>query len=133
MAIKPSPRFALFLLFLHIAAAITVYVTDVPPLIRLVTIMLIVLSLIYYMARDAFLLFPDSWCEISLGQSGVSVVARDRSNFFAQVAETTVISPYGILLRVRLDGHRMLVSRIIFPDALGEGEFRELCVHLKFT
>jgi hypothetical protein len=133
MAIKPSPRFVLLLLFLHMAAAITVYATAVPPAVRLVTILLIALSLFYYLTRDVFLFLSDSWCEISLDQSGVSIVTRDGSNILAQVTKTTIVSPYCVVLRVRLSGHRRLVSRIIFPDGLGAGEFRELCVCLKFA
>ena len=133
MAIKPSPRFVLLLLFLHMAAAITVYATAVPPAARLVTILLIALSLFYYLTRDVFLLLPDSWCEISLDQSSVSIITRDGSNILAQVTNTTVVSPYCVVLRIRLSGHRRLVSRIIFPDGLGAGEFRELSVRLKFA
>ena len=133
MAIKPSPRFVLLLLFLHMAAAITVYATAVPPAVRLAMILLIALSLIYYLARDVFLLLSDSWCEISLAQNDVSIVVRDGSSFIAQVKNTTIVSPYCVVLHVRVEGHRQLVSRIIFPDGLGVGEFRELCVRLKFA
>jgi hypothetical protein len=133
MAIKASLRLALLLLFLHMIAAIIVYATAAPPAIRWVIILLIALSLIYYLARDVFLFLPDSWSEISLDQSGVSVVARDGSSFLARVTDTTVVSPCCIVLRGKLDGHRWLVSRVIFPDALSAGEFRELCVRLKFA
>lgn len=133
MAIKPSPRFALLLLFLHMMAAITVYATALPPSVRLAIILLIVLSLLYFLARDAFLFLSDSWDKISLDQGGVSVVARGGSSFLAQVANSTIVSPYCIVMRVRLEGHRLLVSRVIFPDALSAGEFRELCVRLKFA
>jgi len=133
MAIKPSPRFALTLLFLHTATAITVYVTAVPTAARLAAILLVSLSLFYYLARDVFLFLPGSWQGISLDQSGVSVAIRDGSSFFAQVANMTFISPYFVVLRVRLAGHRLLVSRVIFSDALSADEFRELCIRLKFA
>ena len=133
MVIKPSLRFALLLLLFHMATAISVYVTAVPAVAKVLTIVLITLSLVYYLARDVFLVLPASWREISLGQGGVSVIARDGSSFLAQIAHTTVVSPYGILLRTRLAGHRLLISRIIFPDALGVNEFREPCVRLRFA
>lgn len=133
MVIKSSPRFALLLLLLHMVTAITVYVTAEPAVAKVAAILLIMLSLVYYLARDVLLILPASWREISLGQSGVSVIHRDGSSFFAQIAHTTIVSPYCILLRAKLAGHRLLVSRIIFPDALNENEFRELCVRLKFV
>jgi hypothetical protein len=131
--VKSSLRFAVLLLVLHMIAATVVYATAMPLLVKLVMLLLISLSLFYYLARDVLLLFPDSWREISLDQNGVSVIARDGSSFLGQVANKTVVSPYFVVLCVRLEGHRLLVSRVIFPDAMSTGAFREFCVHLKFA
>jgi len=132
MAIKPSLRFAMLLLLLHITAVVVVYMTAIPLVVRLAAILLILLSLIYYLVRDALLLMHGSWHEIALNQDGVSLVTRSGSKLFGQVANKTVVSPFLIVLRVRLEGRRLLISRVIFPDALGAGAFRELCVRLKF-
>jgi hypothetical protein len=131
--IKSSLRFAVLLLVLHMIAATVVYATAMPLPVKLVMLLLISLSLFYYLARNVLLLFPDSWREISLDQNGVSVIARDGSSFLGQVANKTVVSPYFVVLCVRLEGHRLLVSRVIFPDAMSTGAFREFCVHLKFA
>lgn len=133
MAIKPSPRLALLLLFQHMIAAAIVYATDLPLVPGLAIILLVALSLIYHLARDVFLFSPDSWHEISLDKRDITVAVRDGSSLLAQVTNTTFVSPFCILLRVRLEGHHLLVSRVIFPDALSAGEFRELCVRLKFA
>lgn len=132
MAVKPSLRFAVLLLLLHITAAAVVYMTAMPLMARVLTILLILLNLIYYLVRDVLLLLPDSWREISLNQEGVSLVTRGGSKFLGQVVNKTVVSPLLIVLRVRLEDRHRLVSRVIFPDALGAGAFRELCVRLKF-
>lgn len=131
--VKSSLRFAVLLLVLHMIAATVVYATAMPLPVKLVMLLLISLSLFYYLARDVLLLFPDSWREISLDQNGVSVIAGDGSSFLGQVANKTVVSPYFVVLCVRLEGHRLLVSRVIFPDAMSTGAFREFCVHLKFA
>lgn len=131
--VKSSLRFAVLLLVLHMIAATVVYATAMPLPVKLVMLLLISLSLFYYLARDVLLLFPDSWREISLDQNGVSVIARDGSSFLGQVANKTVVSPYFVVLCVRLERHRLLVSRVIFPDAMSTGAFREFCVHLKFA
>ncbi|OGS98812.1 MAG: hypothetical protein A3K04_03130 [Gallionellales bacterium RBG_16_56_9] len=133
MAIKPSPRLALLLLLSHAIVAIVVYLALMPLAARLAIFPLILLSLLYYLARDALLLFPDSWRGISLDQGSVSVVTRDGSGFSGQIISTTTVSPYFAVLRITPEGHRMPVSRTIFPDALDAGEYRELCVHLKFS
>lgn len=133
MPIKPSPRFAMLLLLSHAMAATVVYATMLPPAVRLGVLMPILLSLFYFLARDVLLLFADSWREISFDHRGVSVVVRDSSVLCGQAAEKTTVSPYFVVLRVRMEGQRMPVFRVIFPDALDAGAFRELCVRLKFA
>lgn len=132
MAIKPSPRFALLLLLSHTIAAMAVYATAIPLTARLAMILLILLSLFYYLARDALLLLPGSWCDIVLEQNNVSVISRGGSSSLGKVASKTMISPYFVVLRIRFDSHRLLVSRVIFPDALNPDKFRDLCVRLRF-
>jgi uncharacterized membrane protein YedE/YeeE len=131
--VKPSLRFAMLLLLFHLVVAAVVCVTAMPLVLRLAMLLLIALSLFYYLARDALLLFRNSWCDISFAQGCVYVVARDGSSFAGQVANETTVSPYFVVLRIRLEGHRMPVSRVIFPDAMNAGAFRELCIHLKFA
>ena len=131
--LKPSLRFALSLLSLHMIAAAAVYATPMPLPFMLVILLLIAVSLIYYMARDVLLILPGSWREIWLSADGVSVIARDGSGFLGKVSPNTVVSPYFVVLCVQLEGHRLLVSRVIFPDALNPDMFRELCVRLKFS
>jgi len=132
MAIKPSRFFIMLLLLLHTITAVVVYVTDVPPMIRLAMFLLILLSLFYHLARDALLLLPNSWSEISLDRGSVAVVTQDGSHFDGMVTGRSIVSPYFVVLCVKLKG-RLTVSRIVFPDALGAGEFRELCVRLRFA
>lgn len=131
--VKPSLRFAVSLLLLHATAATVVYATDIAWPARLAMLLLVVLNLVYYLLRDALLLLPYSWREISLDQGDISVAVRNGSGFIGQVANKTVVSPYFVVLCVKLEGHRLLVSRVIFPDSMGEGAFRELCVHLRFS
>lgn len=133
MAIKPSPRFILLLLLLHTLAAAVLYVTALPLAVKLAIFLLILLSLSYYLCRDALLLCADSWREVLLDQNGVSVVRRDGSSFPGQVSNQTVLTPYFVILHIGRSGHHLSVARVIFPDAIGTGQFREMCVRLKFA
>jgi len=131
-SVKPSLRFAVSLLLLHMVAAAVVCATAIPWPARLAVLMLIILSLIYYLARDVLLLRGESWREISLDQKDVSVVTRDGTSFLGQVANNSFVSPYFVVLCVKLEGRHLPVCRVIFPDAISAGAFRELCVNLKF-
>lgn len=132
-SVKPSPRLAALLVLLHLATAGVVYVAAIPLTVALLTLILIVLSLSYHLARDVLLLLPHSWREIFLDDQGVTIVARDGCRLTGQIANQTVVSPLFILMCVKTDGHFRTVSRVIFPDALSVGAFRELCVYLKFA
>jgi hypothetical protein len=131
--VKPSLRFAVSMLLLHTMVATVVYVTAMVLAAKLVLFLLVGLSLIYYLARDVLMILPDSWREISLVQSDISVVVRNGTSFLGRVADKTMVSPYFVVLCVSSEGHRRLVSRVIFPDSMSAGAFRELCVHLRFA
>lgn len=133
MAIKPSMTLTMLLLLSHAIVASVVYVTLLPLGVKLVILTWILLSLFFYLARDALLLLPGSWREISIGQGSVSVVTHRGSDLSGQIIGSTTVSPYFAVLRVMLPGHRLPVSRTIFPDSLDTGEYRELCVRLKFS
>lgn len=130
---KPSLRFALLLLLLHLLVAAVVYATVLPLAVRLALLSLTALSLWHYLARDALLLSADSWCDIALDQDCASAMLRDGSRLSGQIADETVVSPYFVVLCLRLEGSRRPVARVIFPDAMKAGAFRELCIHLKFA
>lgn len=133
MSIKSSVRFAMVLLLSHAIAASAACLTAMPGTARLAVFSLIALSLYYYLARDVFLIFSNSWREISLDQSSASVVAQDGSKLIGLVAGKTIVSPYFVLLRIRPEGRYRLASRVIFSDAMDVDAFRELRVRLKFA
>jgi hypothetical protein len=132
-SVKPSLRYAVLLLLSHVIVTIAVCVTAMPWPVMLVMALQIFMSLIYYLARDVLLLLPYSWREISLERDRLTIVVRYGFGFLGQVDYKTVVSPYLVVLLVWLEGHRRMVSRVIFPDAMSACSFRELCVRLKFA
>jgi toxin CptA len=132
-SVKPSMRFAASLIMLHMLSAFVICATAIPWPVKLAMLMLILMSLCYFLARDVLLLLRDSWCKFTFNQKEVSVVTRDGTSFHGQIANETFVSPYFVVLCVKMEGRRMPVSRVIFPDAMSTGSFRELCVYLKFA
>jgi hypothetical protein len=133
MPIKPSLRLTLLLLTFHMMVASVIFATLMPLAAKLVLVMLTLLSLLFHLARDALLLLPDSWRQISFEQGRLSVVTKDGSSYSGPMASQATVSPYFALLSVRPEGHRLRIYRAIFPDALDTGVFRGLCVRLKFS
>jgi len=133
MAIHPSPRLAILLLLAHLIAALAMYATPLPLPVKLAISLLVLVSLMYHMARDALLLLPASWRHLSVADGGATVVARDGSELTGQVSGGSVVTPWFVILRIRPDGRRRSVARAIFLDALENDAYRELCVRLKFS
>jgi len=133
MAIGYSPRFALWLLTVHAIAVTMLYVTKMPLEIRCVASIIITLSLFYHLANDVLRMLPNSWIEISLDGDAASFITRDGKVLSGIVEKHTVACPYFVLLRVIPADSYLPVSRIICPDAVDQGVFRELCVRLKFS
>lgn len=131
MAIHPSPRFVFLLLFSHsLAAAVASSIVLSFP-IKVVISLLVLVSLFWHLARDALLLLPNSWCELSLNQGELSIVRRDATVLVGKVSGGSVVCPYFVLLHIRQEGKRWSLSRVIFPDALERDVFRDLCVRLR--
>ena len=131
--VKPSLRFAVILVMLHVMTASVVCATAMPLAAKLVLILLLSLGLIYYLLRDVLLLLGNSWREILLDREGVAIVTRNGSGFLGQIENVSVVSPYFVVLCVRSAGHRLRAFRVIFPDAMSRSAFREFCVHLKLA
>jgi hypothetical protein len=89
--------------------------------------------LLYHLARDVFLLLPDSWQEIYLDHGEVVIVTRRGSKLIGRIANRTTVSPYFIVLSIKFEGFHLQHSRVIFPDALNVGAFRDICVRLKYA
>ena len=134
MAIHPSPRLLVLLLSSHLIAALAVYISAMPPLVRLALLLPVLASMVFHLIRDAFLMLPVSWSSLSVGEGGAAtIVARDGSVLTGQVADGSVVTPLFAVLRIRPEGKRRSVARVIFPDALGSDAFRELCVRLRYA
>ncbi|MBI3222863.1 MAG: hypothetical protein HYZ46_07325 [Nitrosomonadales bacterium] len=93
----------------------------------------VLLSLFYHLHRHALLLGKQSWRTFSLNQKRVLVITQNGEEFSGEVSSWTVVTPYVVLLRLKLAEQRLSVSQVIFPDALQAGAFRELCVRLKLA
>lgn len=134
MAIHPSPRLLVLLLSSHLIAALAVCVSVMPPLVRLVLLLPVLVSLAFHLARDAFLMLPASWFSLSVGEGGAAtIIARDGSVLTGQVAGGSVVTPWFVMLRIRPEGKRRSAARVLFPDALERDAFRELCVRLRYA
>jgi len=133
MVIKFSRKLTAVVVTLHLVAFAMVMLTALPLWARFIMLLMILLSMIYQLARDVFFLLPGSWREFSLDQDGVTIVTRDGASFQGRIAQDSVVSPYLIVLRVKQEGKFLLRSRVLFPDSLEQDAFRRTCVLLRYS
>ena len=131
--IKPSRYFALLLVALHSLALCSVWLTPLPVLLQSGLSLLVLLSLFYHLNRHVLLLGKQSWHTFSLDKLRVVAITASGKELSGSVLNQTVVTPYLILLSVKLEGDRMPVAQIICCDALQADVFRELRVRLRFA
>lgn len=131
--IKSSRRFVLLLSLVHVFALWSIWSSIPAAWAQLGVALPVLLSLFYHIHRHALLLGKQSWRAFLLEQKRVLLVTKNGEEFSGEVSPWTVVTPYFVLLRLKLAEQRLPVSQIIFPDALQAGAFRELCVRLKLT
>jgi len=79
------------------------------------------------------LLVSDSWRDVTFNAGSLSIVIRGGKGLSGLVENKIMVSLYFIVLKTGADGRRRPASRVVFPDAMYAGEFRRLCVQLKFS
>jgi hypothetical protein len=131
--IKPSRTFGLILFSVHLLAIFSVLLTNLARMAQLSLALLISLSLLHHLYRHILLRSKHSWCAFSLDQKHLLIHTRGGIELAGFVAANTLVTPLCVMLCASLDGHKLPVCQVIFPDAMHADAFRELCVRLKFS
>jgi len=131
--IKPSGRFALLLMSAHFLMAVSVWCMGLAIWVRMALSLLILLSLLYHLYRHVLLLDKQSWRAFSLDNRRVVVDTRGGGELHGDISHRTVVISWLVVLCVKLDGHPLPTSQVVFFDALQADAFRELCVRLKYA
>ncbi len=128
-ALKPSRTYVLMLFAAHLAAAITILLTNLPLWARICLVLLIASSLSYQWHRY----MHAGWQSFSLEQGHLRIKTRSGFESMGMVLDRTVVIPFCIVLCAKLDGTMLPVCQMIFRDALQTDAHRELRVRLKYA
>ncbi len=128
-ALKPSRTYALMLLAVHLAAAITIFLTNLPAWARICLVLLIAVSLLHQWHQY----MHASWQNFSLEQGRLRIMTRAGFEAMGTVLDRSVVIPFCVVLCAKLDGARLPVCQMIFKDALQKDAHRELRIRLKYA
>lgn len=130
-AIQPSKIYVLMLLAMHLAAIVSVSLTNLPDWARLCLALLIAASLLHHLYRHVWA--TGVWRSFFLDQRRVVVNTLAGNELNGYILPQTVVTPCCVVLCVKLDVYKLPVCQVIFRDAMQHGAFRELRVRLKFA
>ena len=131
-SIQPSKLLASWLISVHSITFLVVYIAGLTVALKTASIVLVISSLGFWLKRDVFRMSAEAWERISLEGELVTVTRGDGTNFLGKLDSKTVVCPCFIVLCVLPENSRRTVSRMIFPEAVVNGKFREFCVRLKY-
>lgn len=94
--------------------------------------LLLLLSLLHFLRRDALLNLPSSWIGLTQEEDGrILLLRRDGGRVPCGILRDSVITPLLTVLNVRPEGDYLARGVVIFPDRMDRESFRRLRVWLK--
>ena len=130
--LQPSIYFTIALVVSHgIALAVLVPIT-LPLWARILLAALVLVSMLYHLWHDAWLLTLSSNKTLLLDGDRVLLVARNGDQVTARILADSLVTPFISVLNVLPQGAYLARSIIILPDSLDAESFRQLRVWLKW-
>lgn len=128
---SPSRRLALILLAVH-GLALYALAAVLPLWAGVACAALMLASLAYYLARDAWLRLGASCIGLVTDAEGVVMLLRDGTQLPCRVLADSLVTPALVVLNVRPRAGRGARSVVILPDSLDAEAFRRLRVWLRW-
>lgn len=130
--LQPSIYFTIALVASHGVALAVLVPLALPLWARILLALLVIISLLYHVCHDAWLLALSSNKSLLLDGDMVQLVARNGDQVTARVLADSLVTPYITVLNVLPQGSRLARSVIILPDSLDAESFRQLRVWLSW-
>ncbi len=129
---RPSRRLAALLIAAHGAALAVLPLLALPFWAALVLALLLVLSLLHLVRRDAWLTLPSSCIGLTQEDDGrILLLRRDGSRVPCRILRDSVVTPSLTVLNVRPEGAYLARGAVILSDRMEKEPFRRLRVWLK--
>lgn len=88
--------------------------------------------MVYYAQRDARLRLQDSWSALRLTNEYIVLSNRRGDEFAGTLLRSSVVTPYLVVLRVKLTAGGGNANVVLLPDSMDTESWRRLCVVLKW-
>ncbi len=130
---KPSFWLAGMLSLAHIATAILLWPLLLPLGVKMLIVILLVISLAYYLCCDALLCTNKAVISFSLSEKmRCTVTTRSGKTTACDVLGSTFVAPYLVVLNLQSEGGFFPCSIVILPDGIDADMHRQLRVWLRW-
>ncbi|MCX7195896.1 MAG: hypothetical protein NTV37_08475 [Proteobacteria bacterium] len=130
--LQPSIYFTIALVASHGVALAVLVPLALPLWARILLALLVIISLLYHVWHDAWLIALSSNKTLQLDGDMILLVARNGDQVTARVLADSLVTPYITVLNVLPQGSYLARSVIILPDSLDAESFRQLRVWLRW-
>lgn len=130
--LKPSIFLAIALGASHVAVLGILTLLALPLLVRAGLALAVLVSLIYHLWHDAWLLARSSNQTLLLEGDKVQLITRNGDQIAARVLDDSLVTPFMTVLNLLPQGAYLARSVIIMPDSLDAESFRQLRVWLRW-
>jgi toxin CptA len=133
LRLGPSRRLAAALSVAHALGAIGVIASPLPSIVAGLLLLTLSGSLAFHLRRDAWLLSRSSLVLLELSDT-LDFVAEDRSGsrLVGTVLGTTFVSPWLVVINLRVEQSRFRRALVVMPDATDQQSFRAVRVWLRW-
>lgn len=131
--LQPSYRLVTILSLAHSAVAILLWPLALSWGVKAILVTLLLISLIYYLRKDALLVANNAVVALTLTDEMSCVLAMRSGRLMAcSVLGNSFVAPYLTVINLQSEGKFCERSVVILPDSLGAEEFRRLRVWLRW-
>lgn len=133
LSLKPSRYLAAVLALGHLAALACVALVPLPLWLKISLSVVLLVSLMRSLTRDANLSTPASIIELACDREGsVYVKTRNGKEFEARVLGSSFVASYLTVVLLKPHASRRVRAALVLPDAVNPELFRQLRVWLKW-
>lgn len=130
---QPSHRLAIILSLAHLAAAGLLWPLALAWGIKVIVVVALVISLIYYLRRDALLTANNALVALELSdEMQCTFITYSGESIACAILGSTFVAPYLVVLNLKLAENFFMCSVVILPDSIDAEEFRQLRVWLRW-
>lgn len=129
---NPSRQLELCILFGHGVTIVTLVFVPIPEIACCLLLVILLLSALYFVLRDARLILPKAIVAMSLEGSRIVLFNRAGEELEGKLLPSSLIMPQIVILNIVLPNYLGRKNVVLMPDSMDADTFRQLRVLLKW-